>query len=331
MIFILVATFALATFVSWMLIKTVFLRRLLGIVFSLLLFGSILLMILNMNEHFGMAKVVSTQKERIYSVAGNKLSTGILATTSNKKLGSDLTIYLYKNKENESKIKTAVPSSRTSLSMKEISGSKAYRVTKVTKWKYKNALSKLFFGFGNLDKVVSKKQIVFQIPDNEWLQLTKQQLSKLQKLIANPKKIKNERVLTLLATAQEAQEAGQDKKAARVQATAIRILLSISLTKADKDLTAKIESSSKSASKKESEALSSAALASQQAAESASESASISQSEAEQSSASASASAAAKSSSAASSSSSSSSSASSSSSNNSSSASSKQSSSSSSK
>ncbi|WP_143810064.1 DUF4811 domain-containing protein, partial [Oenococcus oeni] len=175
--------------------------------------------------------------------AGNKLSAGILATTSNKKLGSDLAIYLYKNKENSAKVRTAVPSSTSSLSMKEISGSKAYRVTKVTKWKYKDGLSKLFFGFGKLDKVVSKKKVVFQIPDNEWLQLTEKQLSKLQKLIANPKKIKNEKVLTLLAAAQEAQEAGKDKKAARIQVTAIRVLLSISLTKTDKDLTAKIESS----------------------------------------------------------------------------------------
>nr|WP_243465541.1 DUF4811 domain-containing protein [Oenococcus oeni] len=193
MIFVLVALFALTTFVSWMLLKTAFLRRLWGSLSSLLLFGSILLMILNMNEHFGMAKVVSSQKERIYSVAGNKLSAGILATTSNKKLGSDLVIYLYKNKENSAKVRTAVPSSTSSLSMKEISGSKAYRVTKVTKWKYKDGLSKLFFGFGKLDKVVSKKKVVFQIPDNEWLQLTEKQLSKLQKLIANPKKLKTRR------------------------------------------------------------------------------------------------------------------------------------------
>ncbi|MDN6900791.1 DUF4811 domain-containing protein [Oenococcus sicerae] len=272
MIIVLVALLAILAFVSWMLIKNRLLRWFFGLLFSLGLFASLFLMTLNMNQHFGMQRKITIRKTQIYSVADNKLATGILTTATSKKLGNDLVIYVYKSKPAAAKTTSAVPSMATDLSMTQISGNKAYKLVRTVSWQYTNHLSKLFFAVGKLDKKITSKHISFQIPNDQWLQLTSQQLVKLQQIIAHPENIKNKGALRLLAAAQTAEKSGQKEQAAKIQSAAIRILLSITATPNDKKINDKITASSKAASiaaaKSQAAAASSAASTAQAAADS---------------------------------------------------------------
>ncbi|MFT8878958.1 MAG: DUF4811 domain-containing protein [Oenococcus sp.] len=268
MIFLLVIFFTAAAFVSWMLIKHAFPRWFFGLIFTGLLLASVILMTLNMSRHFGMRRSVSTQRQEIYSMAGRRLAAGILATTKNKNIGSDLDIYLYKDQAGAEKTKTSVPNAYRSVSMKGVDSNRAYKVTHTYRWHYNGALSRILFGIGHLDRVISRQEVVFQIPSQQWIQLTSDQLRRLQNLLANPAKITDAKVSMLLSASSQALLNGRSNQAARMQVAAIRELLSIAPSAADKKLAKQLSSSAAASSR--AQALSSSIAASQAASVSAS-------------------------------------------------------------
>ncbi|GAB5054265.1 DUF4811 domain-containing protein [Pediococcus parvulus] len=189
MIIVAVVVLAIALFISMVSISKPFIRWTVSIVLAALLGLSLVLIVLNDSDHFGMEKVTTTKTTDLISVSPSKQLKMLLyqdVGTSSKNR-----VYIYKENASQKKPITTNPDpSKTSNKVKVISGTPRV-VTKTTRWVYKSSGYKLWFGIAGNDHKLVKHRNALEI-NKDWLTLSSAQAKKLQKLVkqnsANMKK-----------------------------------------------------------------------------------------------------------------------------------------------
>lgn len=166
-----IAGFVFLAFVSWFFLKNRLASYLLGTTFSLLAVVAVILLSLNMSQHFGMEKSVTTTRHEVYSALPAQSPVKAVAV---KKIGEQNYVLVYKNHQNDQQAdKHFVPD--TSEVVKAVKRSATYRKADVTTaevqtktviWTYKSDLYRFFFKQKKEDNVVSVKHQL--ILPNSW-------------------------------------------------------------------------------------------------------------------------------------------------------------------
>jgi hypothetical protein len=190
MIIILLALFAVLTFISWIMISNRATRFVAGTISGLLLFGTVLLMVANFNNHFGMKKVTTTTTKQVYSAAGSASPAGTLiaAEVGTK---SNNYVLVYADKENGSAEQHFVPNQKDiveavkkTATYKTADVDKATVTTKTTRWEWSNDLYKSLFGFGGEGGSLYKQTSVVTVPEDTWVVMTAGQAASLKEKMA---------------------------------------------------------------------------------------------------------------------------------------------------
>ena len=94
MIIIVLAVFAVLTYISWFYIKSAPTRLIMGLISFALLGATVLLLTANIKSHYGMKNVTTTTEKTIYSAGGSKSPAGMLITQElGTKSGNYVMIY----------------------------------------------------------------------------------------------------------------------------------------------------------------------------------------------------------------------------------------------
>ncbi|MDI6552976.1 DUF4811 domain-containing protein [Leuconostoc falkenbergense] len=224
MIILLIALFAILAFVANMMIT----NRGVRIVTTVIMFAGLILSVAgvaaNMNAHYGMKEVTTTTKKQIYTAGTASQGFGLLLYQSVGTNGAE-NVYVYRATDSAKKTTVAKPSLKTSSRMSNISGNKAYKITKTTRYVYKNATMRLMFGIGGNNHQLKNKHVIYQVPST-WVALTTTQAKSLQSKMT-PKTDAEKQALAQ----QQAQLATLAKtdpdKAAQLQVAAVKKALNI--------------------------------------------------------------------------------------------------------
>jgi hypothetical protein len=157
----------------------------LACLFFIVFVGSIVFSVANTEYHFGMEKASTTKTTSIVSSADSSQGMNMLLYQG---LGTDgkETVYIYKTSEKQKKVSTT-KADVTVTNKVETGASKAQKVTKTTRWVYKNDGLKFLFGiYGNNNEYI-KQTNTFKIPDS-WVHLSTTQAKKLAKLAKTAQK-----------------------------------------------------------------------------------------------------------------------------------------------
>ncbi|CAK1248066.1 DUF4811 domain-containing protein [Fructobacillus fructosus] len=162
-----IAGLVFLAFVSWFFLKNRLASYLLGTTFSLL---AVVLLSLNMSQHFGMEKSVTTTRHEVYSALPAQSPVKAVAV---KKIGEKNYVLVYKNHQNDQQAdKHFVPDTsevvkavKRSANYEKANVSKATVETKTVKWTYKSDLYRFLFKQKNEDNVVSIRHTLM-VPEN---------------------------------------------------------------------------------------------------------------------------------------------------------------------
>lgn len=189
MIIYLLVLAVVCLFISMALIPKALPRIITSFLFAIIIVGSMVAMVSNDREHFGMKKVTEETSSKIYSPSPSKQMPMILYQNIGTK-GTER-VYIYKKTEDQKK-PGHTPINNTSNVVKNSNNEDAKLVTKTTRWVYKSNAYKFWFGIaGNNHKLINRHNI-FYIP-KDWQSFSTTQAAKLQKLVkANQGKMKSE-------------------------------------------------------------------------------------------------------------------------------------------
>ncbi|MDR0899410.1 MAG: DUF4811 domain-containing protein [Lactobacillaceae bacterium] len=207
-----IAVFAILTFVSWTLISKKAFRFIFGTISLLGLILSVFATSEHMFNYYGVKKDIQTTKTQIFSATGNKTPAGILIAEPINK-GSKVDAYVYSKDASATDTKVDAPKLDKTMKVVKVGGEKAYRVLKVTKYKYNNSFFKFLFGVFEMDKVVTKTEVTYQLPET-WTTASKEELTAMQKAIATLTPDSDPAVLLLAQDMKKAMAEGDLKKAA---------------------------------------------------------------------------------------------------------------------
>lgn len=150
----------------------------LSFTFIALFLLSIVLLVANENNHFGMEKVTSSKTEQIQTV--NKGSNLLLY----KKLGTQNkeNVYIYRTPEttNDKKPQTTKVNLHVKNKVKVGNYDAATLTKKTTRWEYKNGFYSFLFGISDNNKEFVKQTNTFKV-GKDWLVLTTDQAKELAK------------------------------------------------------------------------------------------------------------------------------------------------------
>lgn len=186
MVIILLAVFAILTFISWIKIENVPARVTSGLISGGLLLATVLMLVANFNNHFGMEKVTKTETKTIYSAGGSKVPAGMMIAQA---LGTKSNNYvmIYADKENAKPTAHFVPNKKhiveavkKTATYKLIDADKATVTTKTTRLEWQNDFFKLMFGFGGEGHSLYKQQTVVKLPKDTWVVMTPAQSKAVQ-------------------------------------------------------------------------------------------------------------------------------------------------------
>ncbi|NFA03161.1 DUF4811 domain-containing protein [Weissella cibaria] len=186
MVIILLAVFAILTFISWIKIENVPARVTSGLISGGLLLATVLMLVANFNNHFGMEKITKTETKTIYSAGGSKVPAGMMIAQA---LGTKSNNYvmIYADKENAKPTAHFVPNKKhiveavkKTATYKLIDADKATVTTKTTRWEWQNDFFKLMFGFGGEGHSLYKQQTVVKLPKDTWVVMTPAQSKAVQ-------------------------------------------------------------------------------------------------------------------------------------------------------
>lgn len=186
MIMLLLALFAVLTFISWLLLPTKNQRILFGLLSTLGLLMTVGAMTLNFTQHLGMREVSSTETKKIYSAGDLRLPQGILIA---EPMGTDKNSYVmvYRDATSDKKPSVHFKSDEDKL----VDATKRHAVFEqndkvteaqvritTTRLEWENDIAKWLFGTsGQTDEIVSEKAVV-EVPA-DWMVLTQAELEKL--------------------------------------------------------------------------------------------------------------------------------------------------------
>ncbi|TYC46360.1 DUF4811 domain-containing protein [Leuconostoc litchii] len=224
MIILIMAIFAILAFLANMMLENRIIRITTTAVMFVGLIISVIGIIANMHDHYGMKQVTTTEKKQIYTAGGANQGFGILLYQGIGSNGEE-NVYIYKHSAKTTKNYVAKPNLKTTSSRQSISGNKAYKITKTTRWVYKNNTYKLLFGIADNNKTVKHRHTTYQVPET-WVALTTTQAKSLSAKMApknDAEKIAAaEKQKQLSALAQT-----NPDKAAQLQVQAIKAALNI--------------------------------------------------------------------------------------------------------
>lgn len=165
-----IAVLVVLAFYSWFFLKKQLAQLLAGTTFSLLAIAAVVLLVLNMGQHFGMEKSVTTTSQEVYSALPAQSPVKAVAV---KKIGEDNYVLVYKSNQNDQQAeKHFVPDSsevvkavKRSATYKKADVTTAEVQTKTVKWTYKSDLYRFLFKQKNEDNIVSVKHQLI-VPNN---------------------------------------------------------------------------------------------------------------------------------------------------------------------
>ena len=214
MVIILLAVFAILTFISWIKIENVPARVTSGLISGGLLLATVLMLVANFNNHFGMEKVTKTETKTIYSAGGSKVPAGMMIAQA---LGKHI-----------------VEAVKKTATYKLIDTDKATVTTKTTRWEWQNDFFKLMFGFGGEGHSLYKQQTVVKLPKDTWVVMTPAQSKAVQAkqkaAAANPAAQAQQEQLKAAASAKIAAFMQANPKASQDQVKAYTTKVTAELT-----------------------------------------------------------------------------------------------------
>lgn len=177
MIILIMALFAILAFWTNMTIKKSGMRYAVTLVMFAGLILSVIMIVANMHDHYGMTSVTTTTKKEIYSAGPNEQNFGMLLYQPVGTNGKE-NAYIYKAATQNKKTTVAKPDLNTTTRQVDISGNKAYKVTKTTRFVYKLNGFKVLFGIAGNDGQIKHRQVTYQVPST-WVALTTEQAKSL--------------------------------------------------------------------------------------------------------------------------------------------------------
>ena len=207
MIIIVLAVFAVLTYISWFYIKSAPTRLVMGLISFALLGATVLLLTANIKSHYGMKNVTTTTEKTIYSAGGSKSPAGMLIT---QELGTKSGNYvmIYADSEDGKAKPHFVPNKKNmaeainkKATYKTADVDKATVKTVTTRREWKNDFFKWLLDFGGEGHSLVKQTSTVTVPKNTWVVLSAQQAKQV--------------------TAKQ-KAAGQDKAAAAAQQKQMR-------------------------------------------------------------------------------------------------------------
>lgn len=179
MIIFLLIISALALFISMTLIPKAAVRIICSVISAVVVVTSVVLMVMNDREYFGMHKITETTTQEIYSVSPSKQMKMLLY----KSIGTadKERVYVY-NKTTSQKKPSHTETDKTTNRVKSTTKDSARLVKKTTRWVYDNDTYKFWFGIAGNNREVSKRINTFYVP-KDWLTLSTTQATKLGKLV----------------------------------------------------------------------------------------------------------------------------------------------------
>ncbi|WP_294973910.1 DUF4811 domain-containing protein [uncultured Leuconostoc sp.] len=182
MIILIMALFALFAFFANMTIKKAGIRYTVTLFMFAGLIVSVIAMIANMHDHYGMTSVTTTTKREIYSAGPSTQNFGMLLYQNVGTNGQE-NVYIYREAANDKKTTVSKPNLDTRSKRVNVSGNQAYRVASTTRYVYKSKVFNLLFGIADNDKQVKHRQITYQLPAT-WVALTTTQAQSLASKLA---------------------------------------------------------------------------------------------------------------------------------------------------
>lgn len=156
-------------------------QTLLSFIFGLIFVVSLGLIVANVATHFGMEKVTETKTTPIFSSVKesevNMLLYKALGDGSEK-------VYLYRTDEQQEKPK-ATGTDKETNKVEQTEG-QAEKVSKTTRWVYKNDQYKFWFGIADNNHEYAHRVNIFKIPAN-WIELSTDQAADLAKRVEEQK------------------------------------------------------------------------------------------------------------------------------------------------
>lgn len=224
MIIIIMAVFAVLAFFANMMIKPKGLRLTVTVVMFAGLVLSVVGIVANMHDHYGMTEEKKIVKKEIHSAGPSEQGFGLLLYQGVGTNGTE-NVYIYKNTKDATKNTVAKPDLHTTSDRAAINGTKAYKVTTTTRYVYQSSGWKLLFGIVGNNNQLKHRHVVYQIP-NTWVALTTEQAQSLQSKMApktdKEKMIAAEQQKQLAALAQK-----DPNKAAMMQVQQIKEIYNI--------------------------------------------------------------------------------------------------------
>ncbi|MFT8673884.1 DUF4811 domain-containing protein [Leuconostoc mesenteroides] len=177
MIILIMAVFALLGFLANMMLENRAIRLLTALIMFIGLIISVIGIVANMHDHYGMKAVTTTKKRQIYTAGDANQGFGMLLYQGVGTNGKE-NVYIYKTSSDAKKTFVAKPDLKTTSRRESIAGNKAYKVTKTTRWVYKNNTYKLLFGIADNNKSLKHRRTIYQVPST-WIALTTTQAKSL--------------------------------------------------------------------------------------------------------------------------------------------------------
>ncbi|MGQ2286236.1 DUF4811 domain-containing protein [Leuconostoc suionicum] len=224
MIILIMALFAILAFLANMMLENRITRLTVTSIMFLGLVISVIGIVANMHDHYGMKQVTTTKKEQIYTAGSANQGFGMLLYQAVGTNGKE-NVYIYKTSSDAKKTHVAKPDLNTTSNQESISGNKAYKVTKTTRWVYKNSTYKLLFGIADNNNSLKHRYTTYQVPST-WIALTTAQAKSLSAKMTP--KTDAEKVAAAEQQKQLAALAQTDPdKAAQMQVKAVKTALNI--------------------------------------------------------------------------------------------------------
>lgn len=183
MILVLIAVFTVAFFMSFVLIKQVAVRTIATLISLIALVGSLTLLIQNDKYHFGMEEVATTTTKTIYTASPKKTPVDLLVYQPVGTSGEE-NVYVYKTSPDAKKTSHTQTDGKTTNCVFFTSDKHASLETTVIRYKYRAGWSKILFGLGDNETVVSRNN-TFNLPKGAWLKISTVNAKKLATMAKN--------------------------------------------------------------------------------------------------------------------------------------------------
>ena len=178
MILVVLVLCTIALFLTFVYMRSSALRLVLTAIFTLGLIASLVLVVENDSQHYGMTKVTTTKTTTLKSASSSSSMDMLLyqsVGTADKHR-----VYIYKQTSNQKKVSHTAANIKVANHVKTTTGATKL-VTKSTRWEYKNSTAKFWFGIADNDHKLIKRTNTFYVKKN-WVVLSTTQAKALSKL-----------------------------------------------------------------------------------------------------------------------------------------------------